>query len=217
MNRKRPASEAFEPSEQSKGIKRIKRLEEALSKAKEALQKAKAPAPTKVQKKADKAKRATLSLWYQRLRHVSKRVIKYLLKDIYHESRNPIGVLKDHFRKYEPYKKVSFTNKVNKISRNATQEYQYLKKVASDIYGPISPITYNKYCYFVTFLDKATRYLELKLLRLKDKTYNAFIEFQNRAENNPDGYQIRVYITDNSTKFVNKHFQSYFKAKGITY
>ena len=57
------------------------------------------------------------------------------------------------------------------------KEYQYLKKVASDIYRPISLITYDKYRYFVTFLDKATRYLELKLLRLKDETYDAFIKF----------------------------------------
>ena len=108
---------------------------------------------------------------------MSERVIKYLLKDIYHESGNPIRALKDYFRKYEPGKKVSFTNKVNKISKNTTKEYQYLKKVASDIYRPISPITYDKYYYFVTFFDKATRYLELKLLRLKDETYNTFIEF----------------------------------------
>ena len=148
---------------------------------------------------------------------MNKRVIKYLLKDLYHESGNPIGALEEHFRKCEPCKKASFTNKVNRKSRNATKEYQYLEKVASDVCGPISLMTYDKYRYFVTFLDKATRFLELKLLRSKDKTYDAFIEFQNRAENNPDGYRIRVYVTDNGTEFVNRRFQSHFKDKGITH
>ena len=59
INQKRPASEAFKSSKQSK---RIKRLKEALSKAKEALQKVKAPTPTREEKEANKAKRATLSL-----------------------------------------------------------------------------------------------------------------------------------------------------------
>ena len=120
LNRKRPAFEALEPSEQSK---RIKHLEEALSKANEALEKAKAPAPSKEKREADKARRATLSLWHQRLGHVNERVIKYLLKDLYHESGNPIGALEEHFRKCEPCKKASFTNKVNRKSRNATKEY----------------------------------------------------------------------------------------------
>ena len=78
-----------------------------------------------------------------------------------------------------------FTNKVNKVSRNSSKEYKYLEKVSSDIYGPIRPYMYNRYCYFITFLDKATRDLKVKLLRKKSKAYNAFVEFKNRAKNNP--------------------------------
>jgi len=35
------------------------------------------------------------------------------------------------------------------------------------------------------FLDKATRDLEVKLFRKKSEAYNAFVEFKNKAENNP--------------------------------
>ena len=61
LNRKRPAFEALEPSKQ---LERIKHLEEALSKANKALEKAKAPAPSKEKQEANKARRDTLSLWY---------------------------------------------------------------------------------------------------------------------------------------------------------
>ena len=72
--------------------------------------------------------------------------------------------------------------------------------------GPISPPTYDRYRYFVTFLDKATRDLEVKLLRTKDEVYKAFVEFKNKAENNPSNKRIRLYATDGGGEFVNKRF-----------
>ena len=65
-----------------------------------------------------------------------------------------------------------------------TNKLEYLDKIASDLCGPISPLTYNNYKYFITFLDKATRYLEVQLLRTKDEAYNSFSEFKLREENN---------------------------------
>ena len=72
--------------------------------------------------------------------------------------------------------------------------------------GPISPPTYDRYRYFVTFLDKAIRDLEVKLLRTKDKVYKAFVEFKNKAENNLSNKHIRLYATDRGGEFVNKRF-----------
>jgi len=71
---------------------------------------------------------------------------------------------------------------------------------------PISPLTYNRYRYFVTFLDKATRDLEVKLLYTKDKVYKAFVEFKNKAENNLSNKRIHLYTTDRGGEFVNKRF-----------
>ena len=71
---------------------------------------------------------------------------------------------------------------------------------------PISPPTYNRYRYFVTFLDKAIWDLEVKLLYTKDKVYKAFVEFKNKAENNPSNKRIRLYAIDRGGEFVNKRF-----------
>jgi hypothetical protein len=42
---------------------------------------------------------------------------------------------------------------------------------------------YNNYRYFITFLDKKTKYLEIALLKLKDKAYKAFLHFKAKVEN----------------------------------
>jgi hypothetical protein len=46
---------------------------------------------------------------------------------------------------------------INKESFNK-KEYDILERIHSDIGGPLSP-TYNRYRYYITFLDKKSRYL----------------------------------------------------------
>ena len=72
--------------------------------------------------------------------------------------------------------------------------------------GAIKPKTYDRYYYFIMFLDRAIRYLEVKLLCRKKEVYNAFLEFKSRTKNNPKGYRIRIFATNNSGKYVNKCF-----------
>ena len=147
--------------------------------------------------------------------HIGEKALRALLKET--GVNHPIGTLEDNFKLYKPYLQAKFTNKVRKRSRNHTREYDHLKKVTSDIYRPISPLTYDRYRYFVTFLDKATRDLEVKLFRTKDEVYKAFVEFKNKAENNPSNKRIRLYATDGGGEFVNKRFQDLFTEEGITH
>ncbi|KAF5187558.1 Retrovirus-related pol polyprotein from transposon tnt 1-94, partial [Thalictrum thalictroides] len=91
--------------------------------------------------------------------------------------------------------KGKFTNNVNKSSSG--REFDHLEKVSSDICGPVTPGTYDKYNYFITFLDVKSRYLEVKLLRSKDEAYDAFAQFANMYENNTNNKRIRILATDN--------------------
>jgi len=118
-------------------------LEEALKRANQALQKAnKYKRADKETLEAKKAKKATLSLWHQRLGHISEKAVRHLLKEVYLNEitpKHPVRALDEHFRLCEPCRKAIFTNKVNKVSRNSSKEYKYLEKVSSDIYRPIRP------------------------------------------------------------------------------
>jgi len=103
--------------------------------------------------------------------------------------------------------KSKFTNKINKLSSN--KEFDLLEKITSDLCGPISPNTYDNYKYFITFLDKKSRYLDIKLLRSKNEALKAFIEYKNKEENNPNNKRIRIYATNNRTEFINNKFKAY--------
>ncbi|KAI0995474.1 hypothetical protein K3495_g12705 [Podosphaera aphanis] len=108
-----------------------------------------------------------------------------------------------------------FTNKINKEINH--KEFTYLEKVSSDICGPMDPPTYDNYKYFITFLDIKTRYLEVKLLRTKDETITAFIQYANIYENNAYNKRIRILATDNGTEYTSKRFKTLLDNKGIVH
>ena len=61
----------------------------------------------------------------------------------------------------------------------------------------------------IIFLDKGSRYLEVKLLRNKSNAFNAFIKYKNKEENNTNNKRIRIYTTNNRTEFINNKFKTY--------
>jgi len=51
--------------------------------------------------------------------------------------------------------------------------YEILERIHSDLGGPL-PRTYDFYKYYITFLDKRSRYIWVKLLKTKGEAYIAF-------------------------------------------
>jgi len=103
-------------------------------------------------------------------------------------------------------------NKQNKESNNKIQ-YNYMEKISSDLYGPFRIKTYDKKSYFITFLDKKSRYLEIQLLANKIEVLSVFLKYKVKAENNIKGYKIRVFQCDNGTEY--KHLLKYLTKEGI--
>lgn len=62
----------------------------------------------------------------------------------------------------------------------------------------------------MTFLDKKSRYLYIKLMRSKEETLNMFKTYKNLSENQTNT-TIKELFTDNSTKYTNKQFNIYIK------
>ncbi len=152
-------------------------------------------------------------IWHQRLGHINRECMQKLQTAV-------TGIKNTHDQHKTQYLdncevciKAKFTNKINHQTNNTKLEY--LDKVSSDLCGPITPKTYDGYKYFVTFLDKATRYLEVQLLRTKDEAYNAFYEYKQKAENNKENKRIRIYATDNGGEFINGRFKRLLLSSGI--
>ena len=152
------------------------------------------------------------NLYYKRFAYIGKHALSKLKENTISTEDNDINI--DNTNDCEVCLKSKFTNKVYRKSLN-TRKYKYLEKIYSDLCGPLKDKTFDKYRYFITFLDKKTKYLEVKLLRTKDEAYKAFQEFKNQAENNTSNKRIRIYSTDNGTEFVNKRFKISLLDSGI--
>ena len=153
---------------------------------------------------------------YKRLGHISLVYLNKLIENIsgYSNIISNKQINKDILECEICYKS-KFTNKINKLASN--RDFNLLEKVISNLYNLISLNTYDNYKYFITFLNKKLRYLNIKLLKTKAKALNTFIEYKNREENNPNNKRIRLYITDNKTEFINNKFKTYLINYGISY
>lgn len=91
---------------------------------------------------------------------------------------------------------------------------QYLDKVHSDLCGPITPQTWSKKRYIISFIDDHTRYAEIALLATKDEAYNSYKEWVTRAERQ-SGLKIRRFHSDNAKEYTSKDFQALHKDMGV--
>ena len=100
---------------------------------------------------------------------------------------------------------------INKTSLNK-KEYALYERIHSDLCGPFIE-TYNKYKYFITFMDRKSRYLKVELLKNKSDAFNAFEKYNNKINNN--NKRIKEFFSDEGTEYINKSFKSLFNQKGI--
>ena len=111
-----------------------------------------------------------------------------------------------NIKDYPEYIRAKKPQNIHKKPLNLPIPIKYLEKVSSNIYRLISPITWNKKRYFITFLDKKTRYLKVKLLSIKDQVIQAFREYKAKAKNNTIKRRIIHLYTDNSTEYTSIEF-----------
>jgi hypothetical protein len=113
-----------------------------------------------------------LKLWHNRLGYIGLIPLQRLLSQANISLSNT--EIRDYMQNiYEICIQSKYDRKINKSSTSAA-EYGIGERIYSDIRGPISPKTYNSYRYYITFLDKASRYLYISLLRSKDEAIKKF-------------------------------------------
>jgi len=155
----------------------------------------------------------TMDLLHQRFAYINKQNLQNLVKNTitnnhYKQNNNNNNT----YSECEIYTQAELPNKRNKESSNKIQ-YNYMEKISNDLYRPFRIKTHNKKSYFITFLDKKSRYLEAQLLTNKTEILSIFLEYKAKAKNNIKGYKIRVFQCDNGTEY--KHLLKYLTKKGI--
>jgi hypothetical protein len=150
--------------------------------------------------------------WHYRLGHIAIVPLIATLK------RLKIKITKEDLFSFKSYNCESCilarnSTHIAKKSPNLARPYQVLERIHSDIGGPL-PNTYDHYRYYITFIDKKTRYTEVSLLKTKSEAQEAFHSYRLRAERAIER-PIKELFTDNGTEYINNRFEVYLKNLGI--
>jgi hypothetical protein len=116
-------------------------------------------------------------IWHKRLAYLGQNALKQLpnaVKDCEFSSAKPKELC-------DVYIQAKQINIISKEPLNPVKDY--LEKVNTDICGPLNPNTFRGYKYIATFVDTATRYAEIAVLKHKDDVFNEFRKFITLEEN----------------------------------
>ena len=106
-----------------------------------------------------------------------------------------------------------------KLARNPFIARKQLSKnvldiVYMDLCGPMRSKSLGGALYFMVFIDDHTRWTEVRFLKHKSDTLNAFISIKNLMEKQ-SGHKLKSIHTDNGAEFCSNDCNKYLKQEGI--
>jgi hypothetical protein len=109
----------------------------------------------------------TIELVYKRLGYINLKAIKYLVDNTKQDFINLKDIINTRISldNYIIYIKSKLTKNINRESNIVVKGY--LDLIYIDIGRPISPKTFRGYRYYITFRDTYTKYLVIKLLKIR--------------------------------------------------
>src|SRR5258708_23225397 len=94
------------------------------------------------------------------------------------------------------------------------QSSEILKRVFSDLCGPMETPSIEGYRYFITFTDDYSHYTYIGFCKTKDDALILFKTWKARAEKET-GKSLKTLCTDGSGKYMSRNFTSYLAEHGI--
>ncbi|KAF7768485.1 hypothetical protein Agabi119p4_7728 [Agaricus bisporus var. burnettii] len=89
-----------------------------------------------------------------------------------------------------------------------------LELVHSDLHGPLPVASHSGYKYWITFIDDATRFRAVYLLKAKSEAFEAFKVYNSWAETQL-GVKLRALQDDKGGEYMSKAFISFTELAGI--
>ena len=86
--------------------------------------------------------------------------------------------------------------------------------IHSDVCGKLNPSSLGGGNYFVTFIDDATKYTWVYILKKKSDVFDAFKNWKTLVENLYDR-KIKIFRTDNGGEYTSSEFERYLQEAGI--
>lgn len=94
------------------------------------------------------------------------------------------------------------------------REHKILDLIHSDLCGKLNPGSLGGGNYFVTFIDDASRYTWVYILKNKSDVFNAFKSWKTLVENQYEK-KIKILRTDNGGEYTSVEFEGYLQDEGI--
>ncbi|KAF7783081.1 hypothetical protein Agabi119p4_2457 [Agaricus bisporus var. burnettii] len=89
-----------------------------------------------------------------------------------------------------------------------------LELVHSDLHGPLPVASHSGYKYWITFIDDATRFRAVYLLKAKSEAFEAFKVYKSWAETQL-GVKLRALQDNKGGEYMSKAFISFTELAGI--
>lgn len=91
-----------------------------------------------------------------------------------------------------------------------------LFQIHSDVAGPMPVVSTGSGRYVVSFIDDATRYNYVCVIKSKSQVFSQFVKFLNEAER-LHGKQIKILKSDRGGEYMSNEFKKYLSDKGISF
>jgi hypothetical protein len=91
---------------------------------------------------------------------------------------------------------------------SASHNRSPLELVHTDLHGPLTVTTHSGYKYWITFIDDATRFRAVYLLKAKSEAFEVFKVYKSWAENQL-GVKLRALQDDKGSEYMSKAFLCY--------
>lgn len=148
--------------------------------------------------------------WHRRLGHISLIKLKEL-RNISDGIKITLSELKELEKVCDICQKAKQTRLKFENSRSTTTKP--LQLIHTDVCGPISPATWDKRNYFVTFIDDFTHHVETYPIKTKDEVTKILMEYVRKVQAKWNMKVVSIRC-DNGREFVNTKITEFCKANG---
>ncbi len=153
-------------------------------------------------------------LWHRRLAHMHFKGIKKMIKE---NKLKGVKIKENEINKEisceECIRAKMTKTPINKIA-NENKNNDSLSLIHSDICGPFNPPTRNGMKYFISFIDDASRWSVVVLMKSKEEVFTAFKNYKMFVEKFLEK-KIKCLRSDNGKEYLSKEFSTFLLENGI--
>lgn len=153
-------------------------------------------------------------LWHARLGHPCNQNLKKLIQ---HQMLHGLDLtLADVKSSFNETCEGCISGKLNQLpfpskKKMATRPLQIIH---SDVCGPITPASFDKKRYFVTFTDEYTHFVQVFTMQNKSEVYDLFVNYEAIVTSQFD-QKISNLVCDNAKEYSSHQFQNFCAKQGI--